>query len=396
MISNTYNRLPISFSKGNGVWLYCADGNKYLDAVSGIAVNTLGHNHPKLVKAISEQAAKLIHTSNLYQIVEQEKLAQKLTQISTMSEAFFCNSGAEANEAAIKISRLWGSQKEYLKPQIVVFENAFHGRTLATLSATANSKIQKGFAPLVQGFLRAPINDIPAIQNIFKNNQEITAVLIEPIQGEGGVLPISTEFLQELRKICDEKDALLMFDEVQCGIGRTGKWFAFQNAKVKPDVLTLAKGLGGGLPIGACLTTGKAQGILKPGNHGTTFGGNPMVANAALTVLNTVEDEGLLKNAEVVGEYIKNSLQEKLTLWVQNKFPDKKIIVRGKGLMIGVEWFEAISELPKVALSEKLLINVTHENVIRILPALIFSKDDAQEFIKRICASIDKVYINKN
>lgn len=390
MIANTYNRLPISFVYGEGVWLFDEQGNKYLDGVAGIAVNTLGHGHPKLVQAISKQAQKLIHTSNLYQIQSQETLAKKLAQISDMKEVFFCNSGAEANEAAIKISRLWGNNKQYQNPQIVVFENAFHGRTMATLSATANSKVQKGFAPLLRGFLRSPINDIEALRNIFSANPEITAVLIEPVQGEGGVYTLELDFIQELRKLCDENDALLMFDEVQCGVARTGNWFAYQQYNVKPDVLTLAKGLGGGVPIGACLTCGKASGVLKPGNHGTTFGGNPLVCAAALAVISAIEEENLLANSTNVGNYLLEQLKLKLKIF-ENE--NQKLIYRGKGLMLGVEWFEPITDLPKVALSKQLLTNVTHDKVIRILPPLIFNKDNVDEFINRLIASIKLIYI---
>lgn len=388
MIANTYNRLPISFTHGEGVWLYDEQGNKYLDGVSGIAVNTLGHSHPKLVNAIIEQSSKLIHTSNLYRIESQEILATKLAEFAQMQEVFFCNSGAEANEAAIKISRLWGNIKKYQKPQIVVLENAFHGRTMATLSATGNKKIQKGFEPLVDGFIRIPINDINALHNVFDSNSEISAVLIEPIQGEGGINTISQEFLQELQNLCDQHETLLMLDEVQCGIARTGKWFAFLHYQIQPDVLTIAKGLGGGVPIGACLTSKRAAGLLEPGSHGTTYGGNPLVCSAALAVINTIIDEDLFSNVTETSNILVEQLINKL---IPIAGDQQKINIRGQGLMLGVEWNEPIIDLPKIALQEYLLTNVVSQKIIRILPPLILSKENAIDLVDRLCNSINRL-----
>ncbi len=303
-LMNTYARLPVTFSHGEGSRLTDTHGKNYLDALSGIAVNTLGHNHPVLVKAIAEQAGRMLHVSNLYGIREQEQLADRLCALSGMSEAFFCNSGCEANEAAIKLARFYGHQKGVDSPAIIVMEKAFHGRTLATLSATGNRKAQAGFEPLVSGFVRVPYNDLDAIRAVAEHNKNVVAVMLEMVQGEGGINIASVEFQRGLRQLCDEQGWLLMCDEVQCGIGRTGKWFGFQQGGVLPDVTTLAKGLGSGVPIGACLTAGKAAGLFKPGNHGSTFGGNPLACTAALTTLATIEKDGLMARAEVVGAAI--------------------------------------------------------------------------------------------
>lgn len=388
-LASTYNRLPVTFTHGEGVWLYDVAGNRYLDALAGIAVNTLGHAHPVLVKAIAEQAGRLIHTSNIYQVPAQEILAEKLCTLSGMSSAFFCNSGAEANEAAIKLSRLWAQKKEVQNPGIVVFEQAFHGRTLATLSATGNSKVQKGFAPLVRGFHRAPFNDLVAVKQIVETTPDVVAVMLETIQGEGGIHSATPEFLKGLQQLCDERDLLLILDEVQCGIGRTGDWFAFQSYGIKPDVLTLAKGLGGGIPIGATLMSGRAEGLFKPGNHGSTFGGNPLAVTAARTVLEVIEKENLLINAANVGNLLQKTLKEVLGTAFPSELKGLKE-VRGRGMMIGVEWGTPIPNLARMALNEKLLINVTHETVIRLLPPLIFGESHIAPLVERLVLALSR------
>jgi len=378
-LMNTYARQSITFSHGEGAWLWGIDGKRYLDALSGIAVNTLGHAHPKLTAALSAQIGKLIHTSNLYQIREQELIADKLCELSQMQEVFFCNSGCEANEAAIKIARLYGNQRGIDTPTIIVMERAFHGRTLATLSATGNRKVQAGFEPLVKGFVRVPYDDLEAIRLVALHTPNIVAVLVEPIQGEGGIRTPDISYLQDLRKICDEHEWLLMLDEVQCGLGRTGKWFAFQHTDIMPDVMTLAKGLGSGVPIGACLTAGKATGTFKPGNHGSTFGGNPLASTAALTTLNIMEQDQLLAHAEQLGAWIKQQLQTRLG-GLQGV-----VTVRGQGLMIGVELDRACGVLVGQALEKGLLINVTVDSVIRLLPPLVFSEAEAQQMLDILC-----------
>ena len=310
-LMNTYARLPVTFSHGEGCRITDINGKTYLDALSGIAVNTLGHNHPVLVKAIAEQAGRMLHVSNLYGIREQEQLADRLCTLSGMRETFFCNSGCEANEAAIKLARFYGHQKGIDSPAIIVMEKAFHGRTLATLSATGNRKVQAGFEPLVSGFVRVPYNDLEAIRAVAAHNQNVVAVMLEMVQGEGGINIAAEEFQRGLRQLCDEQGWLLMCDEVQCGIGRTGKWFGFQHAGIVPDVMTLAKGLGSGVPIGACVTAGKAAGLFKPGNHGSTFGGNPLACTAALTTLATIERDGLMARAETVGAAIRQGMKDR-------------------------------------------------------------------------------------
>ena len=378
-LMNTYARQNITFTHGEGAWLWDVNGKRYLDALSGIAVNTLGHAHPRFTAALSAQIGKLIHTSNLYQVREQELIADKLCEISGMQEVFMCNSGCEANEAAIKLARLYGNQRGIDTPTIIVMEKAFHGRTLATLSATGNRKVQAGFEPLVKGFVRVPYDDLEAIRQVAAHTPNIVAVLVEPIQGEGGIRTPDISYLQGLRKICDEHEWLLMLDEVQCGLGRTGKWFAFQHTNIMPDVMTLAKGLGSGVPVGACLAAGKATGTFKPGNHGSTFGGNPLASTAALTTLNIMEQDKLLANTAKVGGWIKQQLQTRLG-GVKGV-----VTVRGQGLILGIELDKPCGELVAKALEQGLLINVTADNVIRLLPSLIFSQAEAQQLLDILC-----------
>lgn len=374
-VMNTYSRLPITFVRGEGAWVWDDAGRRYLDALAGIAVNTLGHAHPRLVKALCEQVGSLIHTSNLYVIGNQERLADKLAAVSGMDNAFFCNSGCEANEAAIKLARLHGHKKGVESPSIIVMDQAFHGRTLATLSATGNRKVQAGFEPLVGGFVRVPFNDLDTVHQIGEHDRSVVAVLVEPIQGEGGINVSTIEYLRGLREICDRHGWLLMLDEVQCGIGRTGKWFVYQHAGFLPDVMTLAKGLGSGVPIGACLARGAAAEVFKPGNHGSTFGGNPLAGRAALETLNIIEEEGLLANALDMGALIRDGIAEGL------KGISGVREIRGRGLMIGVELDRPCGDLVKQALELGLLINVTVDNVVRLLPPLNLKKDEAQQIV---------------
>lgn len=375
-LMNTYGRLPVAFSHGEGSWLYDLSGKRYLDALAGIAVSTLGHNHPRLVRAISEQAARVIHTSNLYGIPNQEALSDKLASVSAMDEVFFCNSGCEANEAAIKLARLYGNGRGIAEPCIIVMDQSFHGRTLATLSATGNKKVQIGFGPLVGGFLRAPFDDLAAVEQLAAGRTNIVAILVEPVQGEGGIHIAQQEYLQALRKLCDEREWLLMFDEVQCGIARTGKWFGHQHAGVKPDVMSLAKGLGSGVPIGACLAAGKAAGVFKPGNHGSTFGGNPLACAAALTTLAVIEEDDLLGNATAIGQAICSGFAKAL------EGVAGVVDIRGAGLMIGIELDRPCSVLVARALDAGYLINVTADKVIRLLPPLNFSGADAATLVE--------------
>ena len=377
-VMNTYARLPVAFSHGQGSRITDTDGKEYLDALSGIAVSTLGHAHPKLVAAIAAQAGRMLHASNLYQIREQEQLADKLAEISGMQEIFFGNSGAEANEAAIKLARYYGHKKGIENPTIIVMEKAFHGRTMATLSATGNRKVQAGFEPLVSGFVRVPYDDLDSIKAVAEHNHNIVAVMLEIIQGEGGIHLASTPFLKGVRQLCDEQGWLMICDEVQCGMGRTGKWFGYQQAGVQPDIATLAKGLGSGVPIGACMAGGKAAGLFGPGNHGSTFGGNPLVSVAALTTIETIEQEGLMANAARVGGLIRSGFAESLA-GVQGV-----VEIRGHGLMIGIELDRPCGELVGRALAAGLLINVTADSVVRFLPALIFSESDARELVARV------------
>ena len=370
-VMQTYARLPVAFVRGEGAYMWDQEGRRYLDALSGIAVNTLGHAHPKLVKALGHQVGQLIHTSNLYEVPLQTALAQRLVELSGMTNVFFCNSGLEANEAALKLARKHGYVKGLSAAKTIVFEGAFHGRSIATLSATANAKVHKGFAPLVEGFVRLPLNQIDQVRQAVAQDASITAIFLESIQGEGGIQPAHLDFLRQLRALCDEHDLLLMLDEVQCGIGRTGKWFAHQWAEIKPDVMPLAKGLGSGVPIGAVVAHGKAASLFEPGNHGTTFGGNPLAMQAGLTTLQAIEEEGLLQNATDRGEQILARLRARLgqTSGIRE--------IRGKGLMIGIELETACADLVKTALAKGLLINVTADRVVRLLPPLIIDAEQA-------------------
>lgn len=365
--------MPLSFERGEGVWLFDKSGKKYLDALSGVAVNTLGHNHHELTKVISKQASKLIHVSNYYHIEEQCLLAAKLASISTLDSVFFCNSGCEANEAAIKFARLFGHKNGNDAPNIIVMERAFHGRTMATLTATGSRKVQAGFEPLVPGFIRVPFDDIEAIQHIADKKNKVVAIMVEPIQGEGGINIANDmkSYLESLRKICDENNWLLMFDEVQCGIGRTGKWFAYQYSDVKPDVLMLAKGLASGVPIGACVVNDKVASVVSAGKHGSTFGGNPLACIAGLTTLKSVEKDNLLENAFEQGAFIVETLAKNLS-------SRREIIsIRNMGLMIGIELNQACNDIVKFGLDEGILINVTADKVIRLLPPLIINRGEA-------------------
>ena len=386
----TYNRLPISFEKGKGVWVFDKNKVKYLDGLSGIAVNTLGHNHPDLVKAISKQAAKLIHISNYYHIEEQSVLADKLVKLSKLSSVFFCNSGCEANEAAIKLARLHGHKLGIDTPNIIVMEGGFHGRTMGTLSASGGRKYQAGFEPLMSGYIRVPFDDIDAIEKISGKKNKVSAIFVEPIQGEGGInIPNNfKQYLKKLRHICDQNKWLLIFDEVQCGIGRTGKWFAHQHSSVRPDVMTLAKGLGSGMPIGACIANKTATQLMEPGKHGSTFGGNPLACSAGIATLNAIEKENLIKNASRQGLLITNLLNE--------KFENNKNIVsiRSLGLMIGIELSMPCAEIVNIALGKKLLINVTSGNVIRLLPPLIINTKEAKMLFDRLTKTIESFLIN--
>ena len=374
-LMNTYARLPIALSHGQGAWVWDVDGKRYLDGLSGIAVNTVGHAHPRLVGALRDQVGKLIHTSNLYRIPLQEALADKLCALSGADRAFFCNSGLEANEAAIKLARLHGHNRGIARAKIIVFEQAFHGRSLATLSATGNPKVQKGFEPLVEGFVRVPLNDEAAVRAAAAANPDITAVFIEAVQGEGGVRPAHADYLRLLRRLCDEHGWLLMIDEVQCGTGRTGKWFAHQWADIRPDVIAMAKGLASGVPIGALLAFGAAAETFGPGQHGTTFGGNPLACRAALETLSIIEDEGLLDNAQRVGGWMLAHLRDSLG-------PVAGVVdVRGMGLMLGIELDRPCGALVARGLEAGLLINVTQERVVRLLPPLILRQEEAERLV---------------
>ncbi|MEM9254901.1 MAG: aspartate aminotransferase family protein [Pseudomonadota bacterium] len=370
-LMQTYARLPVTFSHGEGVYLHDTQGKRYLDGISGIAVNGLGHAHPAVTAAIREQADKLVHTSNLYRIEMQESLGQALTQVADMQECFFGNSGAEANEAAIKLARLYGHQRGVRKPGIVVLEGAFHGRTLATLSATGNRKIQAGFEPLVAGFVRAPRNDIEALRQIAANNPDVVAFFAEPVQGEGGIYPLDADYLTAVRELCDEHGWLMMLDEVQTGNGRTGSYFYYQSQGFLPDVVTTAKGLGNGVPIGVCLARGTARGVLGAGQHGSTYGGNPLVCAAGLAVLNTILDEDLCSNAVAMGAVIRDTL-------LADPAGERIVEARGRGLMLGFELDRECPQLVQSALDAGLLINVTAGNTVRLLPPLIINEAQAR------------------
>ncbi|HXD05473.1 MAG TPA: aspartate aminotransferase family protein [Burkholderiaceae bacterium] len=377
-LMNTYGRLPFALSYGRGCRVWDTEGREYLDALGGIAVNTLGHAHPKLVPALQDQISKLIHCSNYYQNPLQEALAAKLCALSGLENVFFCNSGLEANEAALKIARKYGHDKGIALPEIVVYERAFHGRSIATLSATGNAKVQQGFEPLVEGFVRVPLNDAKAIERVARERPNVVAVFLETIQGEGGVNPVRSEYLQEVRRICDERGWLLMIDEVQCGLGRTGKWFAHQWAGIKPDVMPLAKGLGSGVPVGAVVCGPRAAKVLGPGNHGTTFGGNPLAMRAGVETLRIMEEDGLLENAARTGAALKAGLEREFA-----NLPGV-VDIRGQGLMLGVELAHPCGELLGQAAQAGLLISVTAERVIRLVPPLIMSVAEAEEVVHRL------------
>lgn len=381
-LMDTYARLPVAFTRGEGVWLWDAEGRRYLDAVAGVAVCGIGHAHPRLAEALCRQAKTLIHTSNLYRIPLQEELAARLCTLSGMDNAFFCNSGAEANEAAIKLARLYGHRRGIETPTIIVMERAFHGRTMATLTATGNRKVQAGFEPLLGGFARVPYNDVRAVEQVGEHNRDVVAVLVEPFQGEGGVQVPEATYLERLRAVCDRFGWLLMLDEVQCGIGRTGRWFAFQHTRMHPDVMTLAKGLGSGFPVGACLARGAAAQVFKPGTHGSTFGGGPLACTAALTTLAVMEEEGLLANAASIGHYMLQAFRERL-----GGVPGV-VEVRGQGLMIGIELKRPCKELVERALAAGVLINVTLDSVIRLLPPLVIDRTQAQQVVDTVVAVV--------
>ncbi len=393
-LMKTYAPLDVTFEHGEGAYLWDTNEQKYLDALCGIAVCGLGHAHPAITKTIAEQAGKLLHTSNLYQIDKQQHLADQLCEISGMSRVFFSNSGAEANEAAIKIARLFGHKNNIDNPAIIVMENSFHGRTMATLSATGNRKVQAGFEPLVQGFIRAPFNSIDAIKNIAENNNNVVAILVEPVQGEGGINIPDTDYLNQLREICDQQNWLLMLDEIQTGMARTGKWFAFQHNNIQPDVMTLAKALGNGVPIGACLANEKAGDVLQPGNHGSTFGGNPLMCATASTVIDTIKSEDLLTNVNNMSAYLLDAFKDKLAQLEGVRE------IRGLGLLIGIELDtdylkHECTELVKLALEQHLLINVTAGSVVRLLPPLIIDQQQADSIVNTVSELVINSLQNK-
>ena len=383
-VMNTYGRMPFAISHGQGCRVWDTNGKEYLDALGGIAVNTLGHNHPQLVPALQEQLGKIIHSSNYYHIPLQEQLAAKLVELSGMTNVFFCNSGLEANEAALKLARKFGHDKGIEKPQVVVYEKAFHGRSIATLSATGNVKVQQGFGPLVEGFIRVPLNDIEALKAATQGRDDVTAVFFETIQGEGGVNPMRAEYLQQVRKLCDERNWLLMIDEVQCGVGRTGKWFAHHWAGIQADVMPLAKGLGSGVPIGAVVAGPKAANIFVPGNHGTTFGGNPLAMRAGIETIRIMEQDHLLANAAAMGERLMQGLRTQLA-----GVPGV-VEVRGQGLMVGLELDRPCAEIMTLAADAGLLLSVTPERVIRLVPPLIITAAEIDEVLEKLIPIVKK------
>jgi acetylornithine aminotransferase len=383
-VMNTYGRLPIAVSHGKGCRVWDTNGKEYLDALAGIAVNTLGHAHPKLVPALQDQVSKMIHCCNYYHVPDQERLARMLVERSGLTNVFFCSTGLEANEAALKLARKFGHDKGIERPEIVVYEKAFHGRSIATLSATGNPKVQAGFGPLVEGFIRVPANDIEALRQATEGNPNVVAVFFETIQGEGGVNPMRAEYLQAVRALCDARDWLMMIDEVQCGMGRTGKWFAHQWAGIKPDVMPLAKGLGSGVPIGAVVAGPKAAGIFGPGNHGTTFGGNPLAMRAGVETIRIIEEDGLLENAARMGTLI----QTRLLTALMNRKGVKE--VRGQGLMIGIELDKPCGVITQRAADAGLLLSVTADNVIRLVPPLVISGAEADEIVARLLPIIEQ------
>jgi acetylornithine/N-succinyldiaminopimelate aminotransferase len=374
--------LPVAFTRGEGAWLYDQQGERYLDALCGVAVCGLGHAHPAVTAAICDQAGTLLHTSNWYQIPLQQQLAERLCRLSGMDNSFFCNSGAEANEAAIKLARLYGNQRKILNPGIIVTDGSFHGRTLATLSASGNRKIQAGFEPLVQGFYRVPFNDLEAIRVVGDNNKNVVAVLVEPVQGEGGIDIPDAGYLAALRKLCDERGWLLMLDEIQTGMGRSGKWFAYQHENIVPDVVTLAKALGNGIPIGACLARGPAAQVFKPGSHGSTFGGNPFAARVALAVIDAIETGNLTARAAELGRRLLAGLEDAL------QDVTGVTDIRGKGLLLAVELDRPCKEVMQLALEQRLLVNVTADKVVRLLPPFILTDAEADELVARLARAV--------
>ena len=390
-VMNTYGRVPIALSHGQGCRVWDVNGKSYLDGLGGIAVNTLGHNHPKLVPALQDQIAKIIHSSNYYHVPNQEVLAKKLTELSGMTNVFFCCTGLEANEAALKLARKFGHDKGIERPEIVVYEKAFHGRSIATLSATGNPKIQAGFGPLVEGFIRVPINNIAELKNATDGNKNVVAVFFEAIQGEGGVNPMGMDYLRDVRKLCDERDWLLMIDEVQCGMGRTGKWFAHQWAGIVPDVMPLAKGLGSGVPIGAVVAGPKAASIFGPGNHGTTFGGNPLAMRAGVETIRIMEEDGLLANAALMGTRLKGGLAHALAAELKSGAVKE---IRGMGLMLGIDLSKPCAALVGQCAENGLLISVTADSVVRLVPPLIINAKEIDELVG-ILAPLIKQHLAK-
>jgi acetylornithine/N-succinyldiaminopimelate aminotransferase len=389
-VMNTYARLPVAFERGEGAWLWDTKGKRYLDALAGIAVCGLGHSHPRLTAALRDQLGRLVHTSNVYGITLQEQLADRLAAISGMENVFFCNSGCEANEAAIKLARYYGHQKNIEAPAIVVMEKAFHGRTIATLSATGNRKVQAGFEPLVSGFVRVPFDDLDAVKRVADSNRSVVAVMVELIQGEGGINVCHAGYLNGIRDVCNERGWLLILDEVQSGMGRTGTWFAFQHSGVSPDIMTLAKGLGNGIPIGACLASGAAAKLFKPGSHGSTFGGNPFACAAAMETLAIIEDEHLMQNAVTIGDLLREMFRQRFA-GMQGV-----VDIRGQGLMIGIELAQPCGELVQQALDAGVLINVTADNVIRLLPPLNFTREEAQLLVDTLVPLVTQFLARQN
>ena len=387
-VMNTYGRLPIALSHGQGCHVWDVNGKRYLDALGGIAVNTLGHNHAKLVPALQDQISKIIHSCNYYHVPNQEILAKKLVELSGMSNVFFCSTGLEANEAALKLARKFGHDKGIERPEIVVYEKAFHGRSIATLSATGNPKVQVGFGPLVEGFIRVPINDIDSLKQATAGNPNVVAVFLEAIQGEGGVNPMHLDYLREVRALCDASDWLMMVDEVQCGMGRTGKWFAHQWAGIVPDVMPLAKGLGSGVPVGAVVAGPKAAHIFQPGNHGTTFGGNPLAMRAGVETIRIMEQDGLLENASRVGTHLSQGLANALSAELTSGAVRQ---IRGQGLMIGVELAKPCGALVQQCADHGLLISVTADTVIRLVPPLIMTEVEADDVVRILCPLIKQL-----
>ncbi|MDO9400182.1 MAG: aspartate aminotransferase family protein [Polaromonas sp.] len=392
-VMNTYGRLPIALSHGQGSRVWDVNGKVYLDALGGIAVNTLGHNHPRLAPALQDQIAKIIHSSNYYHVPNQEVLAAKLVELSGLTNVFFCSTGLEANEAALKLARKFGHDKGIERPEIVVYEKAFHGRSIATLSATGNPKVQEGFGPLVEGFIRVPLNDMAALETATAGNPNVVAVFFEAIQGEGGIHPMNAGYMKQVRKLCDERDWLLMIDEVQCGMGRTGKWFAHQWADILPDVMPLAKGLGSGVPIGAVVAGPKAAHIFAPGNHGTTFGGNPLAMRAGVETIRIMEEDGLLINAAKVGTHLKAALSRELAAELKSGAVKE---VRGLGLMLGIDLSRPCGDLVKRSADNGLLISVTADSVIRLVPPLILTQAEADEVVGILCPLIKQLLGEKS